>query len=170
MFRNLVLASLTVLAAACSQPPGAVPVTQVASVAPSAAQAAQDVRTIVEPCEQAMDRAGGHIEHLAASGSPRPGARAAVDATKAACLTAFGALEKIQAPGSVRDACLSAVYTRETLADTAIQMMDGKAGALAVTTLRYKADDQSAASQACSTALATLGGREFAMVTTPRQP
>lgn len=170
MFRNLVLASLTVLVAACSQPPRQVPLTPVAAAAPSAAQAAQDVRAIVEPCEQAMNRAGSHIDQLAASGSPGAGARAAVDATKTACLSAFGALQKIQAPGAVRDACLSAVYTRETLADTAIQMLDGKAGALAATTLRYKADDQSAASQACSTALATLGGREFAMVTTPRQP
>jgi len=170
VFRTLALASLMVLAAACSQPARNVPLTQVVAVAPSAAQVVQDVRGIVQPCEQAMNRAGGHIDQLASSASPQAGARAAVGATKAACLTAFGALQKAHAPGAVRDACLSAVYTRETLADTAIEMLDGKAGALAVTTLRYKADDQSAASQACSTALATLGGREFAMMATPRQP
>jgi len=170
VFRNLALASLIVLAAACSQPARDVPLTQLVAAAPSAAQVAQDVRGIVEPCEQAMTLAGGHIDQLASSASPQAGARAAVGATKTACLTAFGALQKAHAPGAVRDACLNAVYTRETLADTAIQMLDGKAGALAVTTLRYKADDQSAASQACSTALANLGGREFAMLATPPRP
>ncbi|MDP3856107.1 hypothetical protein [Phenylobacterium sp.] len=167
MFRNILLASLLVLTAACSQPARDVRLTQVAAAVPTAAQVAQDVRGIVEPCETAMDRASGDIGQLAAAASPRAAARVAVAGAKDACLTAFGALQKAQAPGEVRDACLSAVYTRETLADTAIEMLDGKAGALAITTLRYKADDQSAANRACATALANLGGREFAMAASP---
>ncbi|WP_309643723.1 hypothetical protein [Phenylobacterium sp.] len=166
MFRKLALVSLLSLAA-CSQPARDVPMTQVAVAAPTAAQVVQDVRAIVEPCELASDRASGDIGLLVAAASPRDGARAAMAGAKSACLTAFGALQKAQAPGEVRDACLSAIYTRETLADTAIELLDGKAGPLAVTTLRYKADDQGAAGRACGAALARLDGREFAMAANP---
>jgi len=167
VFRSLAISGLLLMAAACSQPARDLPLTSVAAARPSAAESAQDLRAIVDPCEQAMDGARGAISQLAAAGQPGADGRAAVTRTKAACQGAFASLQKIQAPGQARDACLSAVYTRETLADTAIAMLDGKGGALAVTTLRYKSDDQGAASRACATALANLDGRKFAMAANP---
>ena len=167
MFRNLALASLLLMVAACSQPARDLPVAQAGLMTP--AQQVSDVRAIVEPCERAMDRASGDIGLLASAVQPGVEARNAVSATKSACLNAFGRLQKAHAPGPVRDACLSAVYTRETLADTAIAMLNGQAGALAVTTLKYKSDDQSAADQACTLAIASSGAREFAMAPNPSQ-
>lgn len=160
MIRQVVVAAALLLTlAACENPNDYLPKQQVVADKPALpqAQATELVRTIVTPCERAMDRASGAISAMAASNIAPTTAREPVAAIKTACSGAFEQLQKSDASGEVRDACLAAVYARESVADTAIAILDGKATSLTPSTLQYKAADQAAASRACIAALARAG-------------
>ncbi len=147
---------LLLLAAACDRPSDYLPREPVAvqrSAAPRV-DTLQLVSEIVGPCERAMDRASDAIGVIAASATPPATARHPIALAKTVCAGAFARLQRSGASGDVRDACLAAAYARESVADTALQILEGKAGAVAVSTLQYKAADQAAASRACVTALA----------------
>lgn len=147
---------LLLLAAACDRPSDYLPrepVTVQRSATPRV-DTLQLVSEIVGPCERAMDRASDAIGVIAASATPPATARHPIALAKTVCAGAFARLQRSGASGDVRDACLAAAYARESVADTALQILEGKAGAVAVSTLQYKTADQAAASRACVTALA----------------
>lgn len=155
MIRQCAVALLFALAA-CDDPNDYLPKTQAAAAAPDALpqdQAVRLVRDIVGPCERAMDRASGAIGVMVAA-SPAPArAREEIGLTKTACASAFAKLQKSAVSGDVRDACLAAAYARESVADTAMTILDGQATPITLSTLQYKASDQAAASRACVSAL-----------------
>lgn len=159
MTRHLLAVCLLLMTAACDNPSDYLPkqpeVTQAKAL--PRAESVQIVRQIVGPCERAMDRASGAIGAMAASNSAPASAREPVTQIKTTCAGAFSQLQNSQASGEVRDACLAAVYARESVADTAISILDGKATSLTTSTLQYKAADQAAASRACVAALARVG-------------
>lgn len=159
MIRQVIAAALLLTLAACENPNDYLPKQQVAPEKPALprVEATELVRNIVGPCERAMDRASGTITAMAAANTAPTSAREPVTAIKTTCSGAFDQLQKSEASGEVRDACLAAVYARESVADTAITILDGKATSLTPSTLQYKAADQAAASRACIAALARAG-------------
>lgn len=157
MIRQCVAVLLLFLVAGCDDPNDYLPKSQAASVATAAAlpqdQAVRLVRDIVGPCERAMERASSAIGVMVAASPPPARARDEIGLTKAACATAFTKLQKSAVSGDVRDACLAATYARESVADTAMSILDGQATPITLSTLQYKAADQAAASRACVSAL-----------------
>jgi hypothetical protein len=159
VIRPLIAATLSLMLAACEDPSDYLPKQAVAAEKPPMprAEATELVRAIVSPCERAMDRASGAISAMAASNTAPASAREPVAEIKTACAGAFDKLQGSAASGEVRDACLTAVYARESVADTAITILDGRATPLTPSTLQYKAADQAAASRACVSALSQAG-------------
>lgn len=159
MIRKSLILTLLLATAACEKPSDYLPKQAVAvEKAPLAKpEAIQLVREIVGPCERAMERASDAIGTIAASATPPASARHPVALAKTVCAGAFSRLQRSNASGEVRDACLAAAYARESVADTALKILEGGASAVAVSTLQYKAADQAAASRACVAALARAG-------------
>lgn len=160
MIRACIAVGLLLSLAACEDPSDYLPREPVVVEKPALRreQAIALVRDIVGPCERAMDRASGAIGVLAAASVPSGTARDAIVLTKQACSSAFARLQSSPASGDVRDACLAAAYARESVADTALEILaDGAANPITVSTLQYKAADQAAASRACVAALARAG-------------
>jgi hypothetical protein len=157
--RSCLALGLLLLTAACDKPSDYLPKEPVALEKPALpqAQAVQLVREIVGPCERAMERASGVIGVMATAGSPPAAARDLVTLTKSACASAFAQLQGSDASGDVRDACLAAAYARESVADTALEILEGRATPITVSTLQYKAADQATASRACVAALGRTG-------------
>lgn len=152
----LLALGLLLSTAACEDPADYLPKDAATLERPALAQAeaVRLVRDIVGPCERAMEQASAAVGALAAAAAPGEAARPRISQTKDACRSAFARLQTSPAPGDLRDACLAAVYARESVADTALQILDGRATSLSVSTLQYKTADQAAASRACMTALA----------------
>lgn len=159
MLRTCLALSLLLAVAACDRPDDYLPKQPVAVARTPMPQteAIQLVRDIVGPCERAMERASDAIGIIAASAAPPAAARHPVALAKSVCAGAFSRLQRSNASGEVRDACLAAAYARESVADTALQILEGRGSAVAVSTLQYKTADQAAASRACVAALGRAG-------------
>lgn len=159
MFRTCLALGLLLAVAACDRPDDYLtkqPVAVARTPMPQT-EAIQLVRDIVGPCERAMERASDAIGTIAASAAPPAAARHPVALAKTVCAGAFARLQRSNASGEVRDACLAAAYARESVADTALQILEGRGNAVAISTLQYKTADQAAASRACVAALGRAG-------------
>jgi hypothetical protein len=159
VIRTCLAVSLLLVTAACDQPSDYLPkkAVSVARTPLPRNEAIELVRDIVGPCERAMERASDAIGIIAASATPPAAARHPVALAKTICAGAFSRLQRSNASGEVRDACLAAAYARESVADTALEILEGRANAVAISTLQYKTADQAAASRACVAALARAG-------------
>lgn len=159
MFRTCIVLSLLLATSACDRPDDYLPKQKLVAEKKALPQseAVKLVRDIVGPCERAMERASESIGLIAVSSTPPAVSRHPVALAKTVCAGAFSRLQRSNASGEVRDACLAAAYARESVADTALDILEGHANAVAISTLQYKTADQAAASRACVAALSRAG-------------
>lgn len=80
--------------------------------------------------------------------------RALIQNVRQVCAGAVDKVRGLPLWGRLKDPCVRAVDAREVVAAGALDVLDAKAGALGVETLRNKIADQAAASRACADEIA----------------
>ena len=154
MLRTVVVCGALALGA-CDKPSDFVPKKPAASSAPAAPSSLEmlDLRAARQPCDRAMEAGSEEITAVAVN-KPSLAQRALIQNVRQVCA---GAVEKVRGLplwGRLKDPCVRAVDAREVVAAGALDVLDGKAGALGVETLRNKIADQAAASRACADEIA----------------
>lgn len=150
------LSILTMLAlAACEKPSDYLPKTpQVVQAQAPGREAVLALRNAILPCENAMDAAAESIGDLAARSAALPDSRELIASARAICGRASLAVQAAPVWSRLKDPCAQAVYTRESVADAALRMLNGQGGALGMHALRDRIKDQVAASRTCAAAFA----------------
>jgi len=160
LFRKLVVAGCAALAvSACDKPSDFVPKKSEtpAAMAPSALDMLA-LRAALQPCERAMEAGSEEIAAVAV-GKANLAERPLIQNVRQVCAAAVTSVSGLPLWGRLKDPCVRAVDARETVAAGALDILDAKAGALGVETLRNKIADQAAASRACAAEIA-LAERE----------
>lgn len=151
MLRNLVVAGSAALAlCACDKPEDFLPKQSAAAgvSAPSSLDTLA-LRAALQPCERAMEAGSEEIAAIAVN-KPSLAERPLILNVRQVCATAAQKVAGLRIWGRLKDPCVRAVTAREIVAVGALDVMDGKAGALGVEALRNKIADQAAASRACA--------------------
>ena len=161
MFRKLVVMGCAVLAvSACDKPSDFVPKKAAApAVTEPSSLDMLALRAALQPCERAMEAGSEEIAAVAVHKADLA-QRALIQNVREVCAGAIEKVRSLPLKGRLKDPCVRAVDARETVAAGALDVLDTKAGALGVETLRNKIADQAAASRACADeiALAEQGG------------
>jgi len=161
LFWKTVVAGCAALAVcACDKPSDFVPKQPAASAAALAPSALDmlALRAALQPCERAMEAGSEEIAAVAV-GKPNLAERPLIQNVRQVCAAAETSVSGLPLWGRLKDPCVRAVNARETVASGALDILDAKAGALGVETLRNKIADQAAASRACAAEIA-LAERE----------
>lgn len=161
MFRKLVVMGCAAMAvSACDKPSDFVPkkIEVPAATAPSSLDMLA-LRAALQPCERAMEAGSQEIAAVAVNKADLA-KRPLIQNVRQVCAGAAESVRGLPLKGRLKDPCVRAVDARETVAAGALEILDAKAGALGVETLRNKISDQAAASRACAEeiALAEQGG------------
>lgn len=161
LFRNLVVMGCAVMAvSACDKPSDFVPKKAAASAVTEPSKLDMlALRAALQPCERAMEAGSEEIAAVAVQKADLA-QRVLIQNVREVCAGAIEKVRSLPLKGRLKDPCVRAVDARETVAAGALEILDAKAGALGVETLRNKIADQAAASRACADeiALAEQGG------------
>ncbi|MDP1597895.1 hypothetical protein [Phenylobacterium sp.] len=154
MLRTVVVCGALALGA-CDKPSDFVPKKPAASSAPAAPSSLEmlNLRAALQPCERAMEAGSEEIAAVAVN-KPDLAKRALIQNVRQVCAGAVDKVRGLPLWGRLKDPCVRAVDAREVVAAGALDVLDAKAGALGVETLRNKIADQAAASRACADEIA----------------
>lgn len=148
---KLVVAGCAALAvSACDKPSDFVPKKNdaPAAMAPSSLDMLA-LRAALQPCERAMEAGSEEIAAVAVNKADLA-ERSLIQNVRQVCAGAVESVRGLPLLGRLKDPCIRAVDAREAVAAGALEILDGKAGALGVETLRNKIADQAAASRVCA--------------------